>query len=178
MSAQVSCPPVDNVRRFCHCLESTRLSIGEGAFDRTRGHMERVAARCSRTSMRLRARGGPPRPWLPVRPAPQHRGWWRRIRSTRVGVDGGGRVGQRKHRHDREHTWTSSGKYGTALVFNGSNAVVTVPDARAAPHERNDARGLGQPDDDQRGWRDVIYKGDDNYYLEATSTNGGGPPRD
>ena len=24
-------------------------------------------------------------------------------------------------------------------------------------------------------WRDVIYKGDDNYYLEGTSANGGVP---
>ena len=26
-----------------------------------------------------------------------------------------------------------------------------------------------------KAWRDVIYKGDDNYYLEATSTLGFGP---
>ena len=25
-------------------------------------------------------------------------------------------------------------------------------------------------------WRDVIYKGDDNYYLEGTSDSGGGVP--
>ena len=25
------------------------------------------------------------------------------------------------------------------------------------------------------GWRDVIYKGNDNYYLEATSASGGTP---
>ena len=27
----------------------------------------------------------------------------------------------------------------------------------------------------QRHWRDVIYKGNDNYYLEATSSNGRQP---
>ena len=34
---------------------------------------------------------------------------------------------------------------------------------------------MGQPRRPSAAWRDVIYKGNDNYYLRATSTNGGQP---
>ena len=34
---------------------------------------------------------------------------------------------------------------------------------------------MGEPGVVSSAWRDVIYKGDDNYYLEGTSTAGGAP---
>ena len=53
---------------------------------------------------------------------------------------------------------------------------MTVPDS-ASLHlsTRDDARGVGQPRVGANAWQDVIYKGNDNYYLEATSTHGGRP---
>ena len=73
-------------------------------------------------------------------------------------------------------TWTTSGKFGSALVFNGTTAIVTIPDS-ASLHL---ATGMTleawvNPSTVSSGWRDVIYKGNDNYYIEATTTNGGFP---
>jgi Concanavalin A-like lectin/glucanases superfamily len=68
-------------------------------------------------------------------------------------------------------TWTTSGRYGNALNFNGSNALVSVADAPSL--RLTNAMTLEAwvfPAVVNRAWRDVIYKGDDNYYLEATST--------
>jgi chitodextrinase len=73
-------------------------------------------------------------------------------------------------------SWTPSGKYGSALVFNGTSARVTVADA--ASLHLSTAMTLEawvNPSSNTPAWRDVIYKGDDNYYLEGTSTNGGAP---
>ena len=38
-----------------------------------------------------------------------------------------------------------------------------------ASDDRDDARSMGQPVQRVDDWRDVIYKGKDNYFLEATS---------
>ena len=69
-------------------------------------------------------------------------------------------------------TWTASGKYGNALVFNGSNALVTIPDA-ASLHLTTamTLEAWVNPSTVNAAWRDVIYKGSDNYYLEGTSSN-------
>jgi chitodextrinase len=67
-------------------------------------------------------------------------------------------------------TWTASGKYGNALIFNGSNALVTIPDS--ASLHLTSAMTLEvwvNPSTVNSVWRDVIYKGNDNYYLEGTS---------
>jgi hypothetical protein len=73
-------------------------------------------------------------------------------------------------------TWTASGKYGKALVFNGTNAIVTVNDS---PGLRLSAamtlEAWISPSAVTAIWRDIIYKGDDNYYLEGTSTIAGRP---
>ena len=58
-------------------------------------------------------------------------------------------------------------------MFNGTNAMVSIRMRLAASDERDDAGSLGNPST-ASAWRDVIYKGNDNYYLEGTT--GGGAP--
>ena len=73
-------------------------------------------------------------------------------------------------------TRTDSGKYGRALVFNGTNARVTIPNS--ASLQLTTAMTLMawvNPSTVTSAWRDVIYKGSDNYYLEAMSTNSSRP---
>jgi chitodextrinase len=74
-------------------------------------------------------------------------------------------------------TWTASGMYGNALTFNGTNARVDVPDA-ASLHLTTGMtlEAWVKPTLVSNAWRDVIYKANDNYYLEATSAAPGGPP--
>jgi fibronectin type 3 domain-containing protein len=69
-------------------------------------------------------------------------------------------------------TWASSGKYGKALQFNGTSSLVTVADA-ASLHLSSGMtlEAWVNPSTVNGAWRDVIYKGNDNYYLSATSTN-------
>ena len=73
-------------------------------------------------------------------------------------------------------TWAATGKYGKALQFNGSSALVTIPDA-ASLHLTTGMtlEAWVNPSTVNGNWRDVIYKGNDNYYLEATSTNASKP---
>jgi glucose/arabinose dehydrogenase/chitodextrinase len=73
-------------------------------------------------------------------------------------------------------TWTSTGKYGNALSFNGSSARVTVPDSSSLRLTTGmTIEAWVNPTTVNAAWRDVIYKGNDDYYLEATSSNGGRP---
>ena len=72
--------------------------------------------------------------------------------------------------------WTGQGKYGGALVFNGTSARVTVPDAPSL--RLTSAMTLEAwvyPTTALTGWRDVIFKGDDNYYLMGSSNAQGSP---
>ena len=73
-------------------------------------------------------------------------------------------------------TWTTAGKYGDALVFNGTSALVTIPDS-ALLHLTTGMtlEAWVDPSTVSSAWRDVIYKGDDNYYLSATSGYGSVP---
>ena len=73
-------------------------------------------------------------------------------------------------------TWTTSGKYSDALVFNGTSALVTIPDA-ASLHLTTGMtlEAWVNPSTVTSAWRDVIYKGNDNYWLEATSDSGSKP---
>ena len=68
------------------------------------------------------------------------------------------------------------GKFGKALQFNGTSALVTIPDA-ASLHLTTGMtlEAWVNPSTVNANWRDVIYKGNDNYYLEATSTNASQP---
>jgi Concanavalin A-like lectin/glucanases superfamily len=73
-------------------------------------------------------------------------------------------------------TWSVSGKYGSALSFNGSSARVTIPDA-ASLHLTSGMtlEAWVDPTTVNGNWRDVVYKGDDKYYLMATSCCSGRP---
>jgi outer membrane protein assembly factor BamB len=73
-------------------------------------------------------------------------------------------------------TWSTSGKYGKALQFNGTSARVTIPDG-ASLHLTGGMtlEAWVNPSTVNANWRDVVYKGNDNYYLSATSTNSSRP---
>ena len=73
-------------------------------------------------------------------------------------------------------TWAASGKYGKALQFNGTNALVTVPNAASLQLSAGmTLEAWVNPSSITSKWRDVIYKGNDNYHLSATSTNASSP---
>jgi uncharacterized repeat protein (TIGR01451 family) len=70
-------------------------------------------------------------------------------------------------------TWTSGGKFGKALSFNGSNAMVTIPDSPSLRLTTGmTLEAWVNPSVANSGWKDVIYKGNDNYYLEGATPNG------
>ncbi len=71
--------------------------------------------------------------------------------------------------------WTA-GKYGTALSFNGSNQRVDV--ANSASLRLTTGMTLSawiKPAVVTPAWRDVIMKGQDEYYLVGASSSGGVP---
>src|SRR5438132_6739364 len=76
-------------------------------------------------------------------------------------------------------TWTTAGKYGNALSFNGTNARVDINDA-ASLHLTTamTLEAWVNPSAVSSAWRDLVYKGNDNYYLMAatdhSSLPGGG----
>ena len=73
-------------------------------------------------------------------------------------------------------SWTTAGKDGNALVFDGTSAVVTINDS--ASLDLTMAMTLEawvNPSAVSSDWWDVVYKGDDNYYLEASTDNDGVP---
>lgn len=73
-------------------------------------------------------------------------------------------------------TRTLAGKYGGALVFDGTTALVTIADS--ASLRLTTAMTLEawvNPSTVSSAWRDVIYKGDSDYYLEGTSAPSGLP---
>jgi glucose/arabinose dehydrogenase/chitodextrinase len=72
-------------------------------------------------------------------------------------------------------TWTTLGKNGGALSFNGTTARATVPDSSSLDLTTAMTLEAWVHPTSTGGWRDVIYKGpDDIYYLEASSDTG--PP--
>ena len=73
-------------------------------------------------------------------------------------------------------TWSTAGNYGDALLFNGTNAMVTVNNS--ASLDLTTAMTLEawvDPSAVSSAWRDVVYKGSDNYWLSATSTQSSMP---
>jgi chitodextrinase len=73
-------------------------------------------------------------------------------------------------------TWTNAGKYGGALVFNGTTSTVNVPNTASLQLSSGmTLEAWVNPASVTSAWRDVIYKGNDNYYLEGTSGGSGVP---
>jgi fibronectin type 3 domain-containing protein len=73
-------------------------------------------------------------------------------------------------------TWSTAGKFGDALSFNGTSAVVTIPNSASLQLSSGmTLEAWVNPSTVNANWRDVVYKGNDNYYLEATSTNSSRP---
>jgi PKD repeat protein len=73
-------------------------------------------------------------------------------------------------------TWTTQGKFGKALVFNGFSGRVDIIDAPSL--RLTTAMTLEawvNPTTVSSAWRDVVYKGNDNYYLMATSSQSSVP---
>ncbi len=75
-------------------------------------------------------------------------------------------------------TWVTSGKYGGALQFNGSNSLVTVNDAPSLDLTNSmTLEAWVNPSQVGSSWEDAIYKGGNNdcYFLEcytpSTSNN-------
>jgi chitodextrinase len=69
--------------------------------------------------------------------------------------------------------WTTAGKFGKALVFNGSNTMVTIPDAPSLRLTSGmTLEAWVNPSVLNFGWKDIIYKGNDNYYLEGATPSG------
>jgi hypothetical protein len=73
-------------------------------------------------------------------------------------------------------TRTTSGKFGGGLVFNGTSGLVTIPNSASLQLTTGmTLEAWVNPSAVNSAWRDTIYKGNDNYYLEGTSDNGGKP---
>ena len=73
-------------------------------------------------------------------------------------------------------TWSTSGKYGDALSFNGTSALVTI--SNSASLQLSSGMTLEawvNPSTVNANYRDVIYKANDNFYLEATSASASRP---
>src|SRR5271166_1780763 len=69
-------------------------------------------------------------------------------------------------------TWSTAGKYGGALSFNGKSSTVTINNSPSLDLTTGmTLEAWVNPTTVSSAWRDVIYKGNDNYFLEATSTN-------
>jgi hypothetical protein len=73
-------------------------------------------------------------------------------------------------------TWTTSGKFGSALTFNGTSALVTVNDSASLRLTGGmTLEAWMYPTSVGTSWRDVIYKGDDIYFLLGASPNASRP---
>jgi hypothetical protein len=70
-------------------------------------------------------------------------------------------------------TWTSAGKFGSALAFNGTNARVSI----SASPSLNVTTGITleawiMPTASQGGWRTIMQREVDAYFLNASNDNG------
>src|SRR5882724_1140104 len=73
-------------------------------------------------------------------------------------------------------TWTPAGRFGSALVFNGTSAVVTVPSAASLQLTTGmTLEAWVYPTATPTGWQAVVDKNVDGYYLMASSDQGNRP---
>src|SRR3989441_20994 len=73
-------------------------------------------------------------------------------------------------------TWTTAGRFGNALAFNGTSAVVTVPSSASLQLTTGmTLEAWVSPTVTPSGWRAVIDKNLDRYYLTASSDQGNRP---
>ncbi|MEK7317429.1 MAG: LamG-like jellyroll fold domain-containing protein, partial [Candidatus Eisenbacteria bacterium] len=73
-------------------------------------------------------------------------------------------------------TWTTQGRFGNALQFNGTSSRVTIPDSPVL--QLTSAMTLEAwvyPTAALTGWTDVIMKQGDDYFMTASGTPGGRP---
>ena len=73
-------------------------------------------------------------------------------------------------------TWTTAGRFGSALVFNGANAVVTIPNSASLRLTTGmTLEAWVYPTSAPTGWRAVVDKNVDGYYLMASTDQGNRP---
>ena len=73
-------------------------------------------------------------------------------------------------------TWTTAGRYGSALVFDGTSTSVTVANAASLGLTTGmTLEAWVYPTGALTGWRAVIDKNVDGYYLMASSDQGNRP---
>src|SRR3989441_755782 len=67
-------------------------------------------------------------------------------------------------------TWTTAGKFGNALAFNGTSALVTVPNAASLQLTTGmTLEAWVFPTATPTGWRAIVDKTVDGYYLMAST---------
>ncbi len=72
--------------------------------------------------------------------------------------------------------WTEAGKFGKALVFNGTSSLVTIPDSSSL-HLKSamTLEAWVNPSVSLCNGGEMIAKGSDDYFLGGCSSGGGGP---
>ena len=93
-----------------------------------------------------------------------------------IGDDRRRRLCERKHGHDRHGVLDDGRQVRQGIVFNGTNSQVTIADSPSLRLTTGmTLEAWVNPQTVSNAWRDVVYKGNDNYYLSATTTTGSRP---
>ena len=88
--------------------------------------------------------------------------------TTTADVSGNGNVGT-----ITGASWSTQGRYGNALSFNGTSSVVRVPSSSSLdPGGAMTLEGWVKPTASLSGWRTVLQRQPDAYYLNASSGAG------
>ena len=72
-------------------------------------------------------------------------------------------------------TWITTGRFGKALAFNGSSSVVTINDSASLDLSNGMTLEAWVYPAALGNWDEIIYKGDDKYFLEAATPLTAGP---
>ena len=91
--------------------------------------------------------------------------------STTADASGNGNIGTITNA-----TWSTEGRYGNALSFNGTSSVVRVPSAASL----NLTTGMTlsawiRPTASQTGWRTIVQRQADAYFLSSSNDQAGRP---